>query len=157
MPARPSRVLGACLAALAAAGLAGCGIPVDPDGSLERITGHELRVGASPTSELVVVSGADVEGPLPELIEGFAEQHDAAVVWSVDSEEDLVQDLVDGRIDLAIGGMTAATPWSTQVSVTRGYPRIPGSHGADVAVLLPLGENGMQAALETYLDEEAGG
>ena len=138
--------------------LAGCGIqiPSDPDGTLDRITGGELRVGASPSGGLVTVDGDRVGGSLAELIEGFADEHDADVVWTVDSEEDLVADLTEGRLDLAVGGMTAATPWSAQVSVTRGYPAVPDSRGADVAVLLPLGENRLQQALETYLDGEVG-
>lgn len=151
-----TRLLAAGVAAGLALALAGCGlqIPTDPDGTLDRITGGELRVGASPSGRLVVVEDGDVRGSLAELIEGFAAEHDAQVTWVVDSEEDLVDDLVNGRIDLAIGGMTAATPWSVQVSVTRGYPRIEESGGADVAVLLPLGENALQTALETYLDAE---
>lgn len=159
----PTGFSGAARIALAAAALAasvstltGCGleIPADPDGTLDRITGGELRVGASPSGDLVVVDGTDVDGALADLIEGFAREHDATVKWAVDSEEDLVADLEEGTLDLAIGGITAATPWTDRVSVTRGYPGIPDSGGADVAVLLPLGENGLQAALETYLDAE---
>ena len=157
-PARGLR--GARVVAVAALSLAlaGCGIqiPADPDGTLDRVTGGELRVGASPSGDLVTVVGDRVGGSLAELVEGFADAHDAEVVWTVDSEEDLVADLTAGRLDLAVGGMTAATPWSAQVSVTRGYPGVPDSRGADVAVLLPLGENRLQQALETYLDEEVG-
>jgi ABC-type amino acid transport substrate-binding protein len=154
---RAARAGAAVVAVLAAASaLTGCGlqVPADPDGTLERITGGQLRVGASPSGDLVVLQGGDVEGSLAELVEGFAEERDAEVVWTVDSEEDLVADLVAGRLDLAIGGMTAATPWSAQVAATRGYPGIADSDGADVAVLLPLGENALQSALETYLDRE---
>ena len=159
----PTGFSGAARIALAAAALAAsvstltaCGleIPADPDGTLDRITGGELRVGASPSGDLVVVDGTDVDGALADLIEGFAREHDATAKWAVDSEEDLVADLEEGTLDLAIGGITAATPWTDRVSVTRGYPGIPDSGGADVAVLLPLGENGLQAALETYLDAE---
>lgn len=155
---RAARVVGAVVAIACATALAGCGIriPSDPDGSLERITHGELRVGASPSGELVTIDGDAVAGPLAELVEGFADDHDAELVWTVDSEEDLVDDLVAGRLDLAIGGMTATTPWSARVSVTRGYPGVSGSGGADVAVLLPLGENALQAALEAYLDAEVG-
>lgn len=151
-----TRLLTTAAAATLTLALAGCGvqIPTDPDGTLDRITGGELRVGASASGRLVVVEDGDVAGPLADLIEGFAAERDARVTWVVDSEEDLVADLVNGRIDLAIGGMTAATPWSVQVSVTRGYPGIEESGGADVAVLLPLGENALQTALETYLDGE---
>lgn len=139
-----------------AAALAGCGaqIPVDPEGSLDRIAGGELRVGASPSGTLVEVDGSAVTGPLPRLIEGFADSRDARVTWTVASEEDLVRDLEAGDLDLAVGGMTDETPWADRVSVTRGYPQVPGSGGEAVVVLLPLGENALQAALERYLDDE---
>lgn len=144
---------------LLALGLAGCGMPIpaDPGGTLDRITGSVLRVGASPSGTLVEVDEDGVSGSLAELVEGFAESRDARIEWHVDSEERLVDDLTSGRIDLAIGGMTADTPWSTRVSVTRAYPAVEGSHGAKVVVLLPLGENRLQAAVEAYLDEEIPG
>jgi len=148
--------LGALVLAL---GMSGCGlqIPADPDGTLERITGDVLHAGASPSGDLVTVRGDEVTGPLADLVEGFAASRDARVVWTVDSEEDLVDDLANGDLDLAVGGMTDASPWADRVSLTRGYPEIEGSEGASVVMLLPMGENGLQAALETYLDEEVGG
>ena len=157
MPARGwPRAAAAVVAGLAIALLGGCGIPTDPNGTLERITGSELHVGATEHEGLVDIADGEVSGPLPELIEGFAAEHDADVVWTVDNEESLVQDLEAGTIDLAIGGMTDATGWSDRVSVTRGYPSIDGSDGAPIVILLPMGENGLQAALESYLDREAG-
>ncbi|MDY0908857.1 hypothetical protein [Microbacterium sp. CFBP9034] len=153
--ARPRTRVVLLLAAVAVtSAVTGCGLqlPADPDGTLDRITGGELRVGASPSGDLVAVEEGEVSGPLADLIEGFADDRESTVRWIVDSEEDLVADLEAGRLDLAIGGMTAATPWSNRVSVTRGYPGIAGSGGADVAVLLPMGENALQSALEVYLD-----
>ncbi|BDV29622.1 hypothetical protein [Microbacterium terricola] len=154
-----TRTTAAALTMLLAAGLTGCGltIPTDPDGTLGRITDGMLRAGASPSAGLVTVEGDEVSGPLADLVEGFAREHGAEVTWIVDSEEDLVDDLADGELDLAVGGMTDATPWTTLVSVTRGYPGIPGADGAPVVMLLPLGENALQSALETYLDQEVGG
>src|SRR5262245_60653809 len=69
---------------VAAATLAGCGIriPTDPDGTLDRVTGGELRVGASASGELVVVDGTDVSGTLAELMEGFAAERDAKITWT---------------------------------------------------------------------------
>ncbi|WP_251453738.1 hypothetical protein [Microbacterium sp. Marseille-Q6648] len=154
-----SRVGGCVAAALLVASTAsGCAltIPTDPDGTLEAARGDVLRVGASPAEGLVSVAGEEVTGPLANAIEGFASSIDARVQWSVDGEEDLVDDLVGGQLDLAIGGMTDQTLWATEVSVTRGYPDFPGADGAAVVVLLPMGENALQSALESYLDEEYG-
>jgi len=142
--------------------LGGCGVPVDPGGTLERIDAGILRAGASASGGLVVVSTpaagqpVDVTGPLADLVEGFAETRGARVVWTSGSEEELVDGLEDGSLDLAIGGMTDATPWADRASVTRGYSDIPGADGRSIVLLLPLGENGTQSALERYLDEELG-
>lgn len=153
-PAPVWRRIAATVLALGVLTAAGCGIriPSDPDGTLDRITGHELRVGASASEGLVAIDDDVVSGPLPSLIEGFAAERDAEVVWTVDSEERLVDRLENGRLDLAIGGMTDSTPWAERVSITRGYADVPGADGRRVVVLMPLGENALQTALETYLD-----
>jgi len=145
----------ATVVALAMLALSGCGIriPTDPDGTLDRVTGGDLRVGASPAWRIVDVSDGRVSGRLPELVEGFATAHDARVIWTVGSEEELVDGLEDGQLDLAIGGMTDASPWSERVSVTRAYPQL-APDGRGIVVLMPMGENALQAALEEYLDEE---
>ncbi|MGV9193429.1 hypothetical protein ACQ143_03700 [Microbacterium sp. MC2] len=149
----PRRAL-ASLVAAATLTLAGCGIPVDPSGTLGRIDAGLVRVGASPSGTLVTVGGTRVSGELAQLVEDFADERGARVEWVVGSEEELVAGLEEGRLDLAIGGMTDATPWADRVAVTRSYPTIPGSEGDPVVILLPMGENGTQAALERFLDEE---
>lgn len=145
--------------AVALTAFTGCGvtIPSDPHGAMDRIEGGVLRIGASPSVDLVTVDGDRVGGPLADLVSGFAEAHDARVVWTIGSEEDLVDGLERGALDLAIGGMTERTPWSERVSVTRGYRGVPSGHGEPVVILLPLGENRLQSALEQYLDEQVPG
>lgn len=146
-----------CVLAIVSAALAltGCGIPVDPDGTLERIDADRtLRAGASPSGELLRVTADDVAGPLVDLIEGFARTRGAEVTWEVESEESLVDGLESGALDLAVGGMTDRTPWSDRVSVTRGFTGIHGAEDTPVVFLLPMGENATQSALERYLDDE---
>lgn len=137
--------------------LAGCGVavPSDPQGTLEHVRGGELRVGASPSGDLVTVDGRGVDGTLAEVVEDLAHSLHARVVWTVGSEEDLVDELEAGDLDLAIGGMTDATPWTDRVGVTRAYDTLPGAHGP-VVLFVPLGENAWQAAVERHLDQEAG-
>jgi ABC-type amino acid transport substrate-binding protein len=133
----------------------GCGVtvPSDPQGTLERVRGGELRAGASASGDLVTVDGSDVGGSLAGLVEEFAASQDAKVTWTVGSEEDLVDGLESGDLDVAIGGMTDATPWSQRVAVTRPYDSIPGAHGPAV-LFVPLGENAWQAAIEGFLDKK---
>lgn len=150
-------IAGLASAVLAATGLlAGCGlqVPSDPDGTLDRVTGAVMHAGASPDAGLVDVSGEDVAGPLPELVEAFAKEHDAEVEWTVGSEESLVIGLERGKLDIVIGGMTTATPWADRAAVSRGYPEIPGSDGRDIVLLVPPGENRLLSSLEAFLDEE---
>lgn len=136
----------------------GCGVqvPADPDGTLERVTGGELRVGAVPDPGLVEVTGDDPSGPLVDLVEEFADTIDAETEWFVASEETLVSQLETGALDLAVGGFTDQSPWVDRVGLTRGYTAIPGADGRPIALLVPLGENAMLAELETFLDEEVG-
>jgi ABC-type amino acid transport substrate-binding protein len=140
---------------LIALSAAGCGVtvPTDPRGTLERVREGVLHAGASASGELVTIDGSEVGGTLAEIVEDFAESVDARVEWTVGSEEDLVDGLESGDLDVAIGGMTDATPWSDRVAVTRAYDTIPGSRGP-VVLLVPLGENAWQAQLEGYLDRE---
>lgn len=152
------RFAGVVTAAVLAVATTGCGvtIPSDPDGTLRRIASSgELRAGASPAGDALSVDGQGASGPLASLVEGFAAEQGARVAWVVAGEETLVDDLEAGDIDLAVGGMTTASPWSERVSVTRGYDDIVDGDDRSFVVLLPLGENALQLALEAYLDREA--
>ncbi|SDG38548.1 transporter substrate-binding domain-containing protein [Microbacterium pygmaeum] len=152
--ARRSAVrIGALL--LVAACLTACtSIPRDPDGTLEEVTGATLHAGASVSGRLVTDAGGQPAGPLVDLVDGFADSIGAEVEWSLGSEEDLVTGLEDGDLDIAVGGMTSGTPWIDRAGMTRGYPGIAGSDGRDIVMLVPLGENALLSALETYLDAE---
>jgi len=139
--------------------LTGCGlqIPSDPRGTLDAVTDGVLRAGASVSGDLVREEAGTLSGSEVTLIEGFAAEHSATIEWTVGSEETLVGMLEDGSLDVVIGGMTQDTPWVDKAGVTRGYAGIPGSDGRALVMLVPLGENRMLSALETYLDEEVGG
>jgi len=151
---------GALVAMLAAVLLlTGCGIrvPTDPGGSLDRVQGTVLRAGASLEPGLVEIDGRDVSGPLAALVADFARTQDAEVDWTVGSEESLVVALEEGRLDVVVGGMTSDTPWADRVGVSRGYRGITGADGRELVLLVPLGENRLLSALETFLDGRVGG
>ena len=148
--------LASIVAATAVLVLSACGIriPADPDGSLDRIVGGDLRAGAVLEPGLVDSIDGAPTGELVELIEAFAAEQDAAVTWTTGSEETLVGELETGGLDLVIGGMTTATPWVERAGVSRGYPGIEGAGDRELVVLVPLGENRLLSTLETFLDEE---
>lgn len=129
-------------------------IPADPDDTLRRATGGTLHAGASMSEGLVTDAAGEPSGPLIDLVDGFAASIDADVEWTVGSEEDLVKGLETGSLDVAVGGMTSDTPWIDRAGMTRGYPGIPGADGREIVMFVPLGENAMLTALETYLDTE---
>ena len=152
------RLLTAAATAVLAATLTGCGmsIPADPDGTLDRVSGGELRIGASPDPGLVDVGSSTPTGPLPDLAEQFAATLDAEPEWTVGSEETLVGMLEAGDLDLVIGGFTEKTPWIDKAGITRGYSGIEGADGRKIVMLVPLGENAFLTDLERFLDKEVG-
>jgi len=145
-------------AGIVAALLSGCGvsIPTDPRGSLQQVEGGTLRAGIATEPGLAEFADGAASGPLVDLVEGFAREHDAEVAWFPGSEESLVTGLEAGDLDVAVGGMTTDTPWLDRAGLTRGYPGIPGSAGRAVVLLVPLGENRLLSELEAYLDTEVG-
>ena len=147
------------LSALALCGvLAGCGltIPADPDGTLDTVTGGELRIGTSPDGDLVEVTNGVPSGSIVDLVDDFADSIHAEPDWTVASEETLVTMLEAGDLDLIAGGLTSDTPWVERAGVSRGYTGIDGADGREIVMLVPLGENAFLSTLETFLDEEVG-
>ncbi|UOQ57333.1 hypothetical protein MUN78_00365 [Leucobacter allii] len=153
---RPGRVSALAGVALLAAALTGCGltIPADPDGSLERARGGELRIGIAAEPGMST-DAHPPEGPLPELGADFAESIDAAPVWELGGEETLVGMLESGDIDLALGHFTPETPWTERAAISRPFAGSAGGvDGADaeLVALMPLGENALLSAFEGYID-----
>ncbi len=153
-----ARLRGALLLSAMTAALAGCGIsvPADPDGTLQTVSGGELRVGVSSEEGLADVSGDTADGPLIDLVDDFAESIDAEIEWTVGSEETLVSLLEEGDLDLVVGGLTDQTPWADRVGVTRGYHGIEGAEDRAIVMFVPLGENAFLTELEGFLDAEVG-
>lgn len=153
------RVAAVAAAFLLTLALSGCGltVPADPNGTLETVTGGELRVGTAPDGDLVRTDGGEPTGPIVDLVDGFASRIHAESDWTVASEETLVTMLEHGDLDLIAGGITSETPWVDKAGVTRGYSGIDCADGREIVMLVPLGENTFLSSLERFLDEEVGG
>ncbi|WP_417510119.1 hypothetical protein [Microbacterium sp.] len=153
-----NRLYGILLALAMTAALTGCGItvPTDPDGTLQTVSGGELRVGVSSDAGLADASTDTPSGPLIDLVDTFAESLDADVEWTAGSEETLVVMLEEGDLDLVVGGLTDQAPWIDRVGVTRGYRDIEGADDRAIVMFVPLGENAFLTELEEFLDTELG-
>lgn len=154
MRGRTGTAIAMCIGAVLV--LAGCGlhVPADPNGTTARVEGSVLRAGAVPEPGLVEVVRDEPAGPLVDMVDDFAREHDASVDWTVGGEEMLVTLLEEGELDLVVGGITAQTPWADRAAVTRGYPQLDGADGREIVMLVPLGENRFLSEVEMFLDEE---
>ena len=144
-------------------GLAGCGLsmPADPDGTLQRVTGGELRVGLSPNPPWTVLPAGGDETPggrEVELVHRLADELDAEVRWTIGGEEDLMGRLEQDELDLVVGGLTEDSPWTTHAALTLPYTTAPGPDGDPVGHVLaiPLGENAFMVEVERLLLEQDG-
>lgn len=104
--------------------LTGCNdLPRDPEGTLDRVRGGTLRVGAVPAEPWVVLNDAGVptRGVEVELVEALAQDLDADVQWFEGSEQELFAALELGELDLVIGGITSDNPWQAHATFSRPY------------------------------------
>ena len=102
----------------------GCQIPQDTDGTLERVEGGTLRVGiteSDPWVELEPGASEPRGGAEVELIRRFARDLGARIEWVQGSEEELVDAMKEGSLDLLAGGLTKKSRWKKDVAFTRPY------------------------------------
>ena len=131
--------------------------PADPDGTLDRVRGGTLRVGVSHSPPYIDVRGDEPAGSEAELVREFAAGLGAGVQWTDGGEEFLMDSLHRGELDLVVGGLTDAAPWTDKAALTRPYAEIPDSRGEPRKHVLaaPLGENAFLSVLEEFLEREA--
>ncbi len=137
--------------------MAGCiqAVPADPEGTLNSVRSGILRAGVSPASDFVEIQGSEPQGSELMLIEDFAEHMNAQIQWTVAGEEQLVEQLEVGQLDLVAGGITSKTPWAEKVGVTRPYRTaidVKGKKSKTIMLVRP-GENAFLAELEYFLDQ----
>jgi polar amino acid transport system substrate-binding protein len=100
--------------------LAGCGLPLDPEGTLDRAEGGTLRVGAIP-NEPWTVPGEGGHGVEVELIRRFAEEIGAEIRWTWGPSDELLGALEHRAVDLVIGGLVDIDPSLAHVGTSRPY------------------------------------
>jgi polar amino acid transport system substrate-binding protein len=101
---------------------AGCEIPQDPDGTLDRVTGGSVRVGVTEADPWVLLDEGEPSGGVEvELVRRVARDLDAEIEWVDGSEEELVNAAKEGSLDLVIGGLTNKSRWKKDVAFTRPY------------------------------------
>jgi ABC-type amino acid transport substrate-binding protein len=106
-----------CTLSLASA----CGLPRDPEGTLDRVRGGTLRVGFVVDTPWVTAVGngaGGIEGAIAaELARGLG----ARIAWTHAAETPLLTALHAGDLDLVVAGLTKDSPWAKQASFTRPY------------------------------------
>jgi polar amino acid transport system substrate-binding protein len=131
----------------------GCGIPRDPEGTLDRIRGGTMRVGVIESHPWATTNPSPA-GVEVALMEDFAETVDAEVEWVPGSESDLVAALEVYALDVVIGGLTADSPWAEPVGLTSPYLT------TRLVVGVPTGSppvedlDGLRVAVETGTEAE---
>jgi polar amino acid transport system substrate-binding protein len=99
-----------------------CGIPRDPEATLDRVTGGTLVVGVTESDPWTILEGDEPTGGVEvRLIEDFARSIDAEIEWIAGSEEELFGALELGELDLAIGGFSSTNLWSSKITFTHPY------------------------------------
>jgi polar amino acid transport system substrate-binding protein len=101
---------------------AACGLPRDPEGTLERVRGGTLRVGfVVDTPWVTAVGPAAVGGLEGAIVAELARGLGARVAWTHGAETPLLTALHDGDLDLVVAGLTKDSPWAAKASFTRPY------------------------------------
>ena len=136
----------------------GCTVPTDPDGTLDRARGGIMRVGMTEAVPWAEETDGQRSGVEVDLVERFAETLGARIEWSDGSEEELFEELHEGRLDLVIGGITAKSPWMEKGAFTRPYATVVSERGAKEKHVMAtkLGENDFLTELDFFLQRREG-
>lgn len=140
--------------------LTGCAAhyPADPHGTLDDVSGGVLRVGISHNEPFVSVAGPAPSGLEVELVEDYARTLGAEVAWTRAGEEELVDQLEHGQLDLLVGGLTDRTPWKEKVGITLPYMQTVDEFGRTEKHVMAVrkGENAFLLELDEFLQSREG-
>jgi polar amino acid transport system substrate-binding protein len=100
---------------------AGCGLPRDSAGTLDRVRGGVMRVGVVVDTPWTTDSNGEVGGIEGAMVRTLARDLNARVNWLRGTEGNLLSALENRELDLVIGGLSVASPWQQRVAFTRPY------------------------------------
>jgi polar amino acid transport system substrate-binding protein len=100
---------------------AACEFPRDVEGTLDRVRGGTLRVGAIEGAPFIVTDGEQVTGVEARLVEQLAGSLDADLEWVTGTSDDLLAALEHHSLDLVVGGLVSDDPWGSKVTFTLPY------------------------------------
>ena len=126
-----------------------CGLPRDPDNTLEHVRGRVLHAGVSIAPPFIVRRGDEATGIEADLLRRFATSLGAKIVWSWDAQEKQLAELHENELDIVAGGLTGDSPWKSKVALTRPYADT--RDGKRHVFAVPPGENAFLLQLETFL------
>ncbi|MGH2685851.1 MAG: transporter substrate-binding domain-containing protein [Actinomycetota bacterium] len=130
---------------------AACGIPRDPEGTLERVRGGVMRVGITANDPWTIAEGPS--GVEVALTEELAGDLDAEIDWVEGGHAELFSALEQRELDLVIGGFAADDPWGSKVTFTQPYFTVRTLVGVAPGSLPPGDLEGVRVAVEE--DSEA--
>jgi polar amino acid transport system substrate-binding protein len=100
----------------------GCGLPRDPETTLDRVTGGTMRVGVSEHDPWVIYrDDGEPHGVEVDIVRRFAEELDAQVEWVEGEVEELAGALHVRELDLLVAGLTSRSKISSEVALTHPY------------------------------------
>jgi ABC-type amino acid transport substrate-binding protein len=130
-----------------------CGLPRDPDDTLERVRGGVVRVGITENPPWVIATATGADGVEPTLLEEMADSLRARIEWIPGSESRLLADLEARKLDLVLGGLTDDIPWKTKVALTKPFYEDPRTKKKHV-MATPPGENAWLVFVERQLHRQ---
>ena len=136
-----------------------CALPRDPEGTLERVRGGELRVGVVEHPAYLRLAGEEPEGPKADLVRDLARELDARIVWLPGRAEELARAAEGFGVDLLAGGWEQGSKLAAGLGVTRpfhtaqGIAEAPGVEPRErrYVWLVPPGENAWLLTLDEFL------
>jgi polar amino acid transport system substrate-binding protein len=150
---RTSRRFAIALLATALATASCSAIPRDSHGALDRVRGGVLRAGVVEHPPWTVVDDHTVTGSEAHLLEGWASQLRARVVWRAGDLDTLVEALHRREIDVLAAGLQQNTPYAAHLALSQPHTETQDASGKKQRFVLAVtpGESALLFDLDRFL------